>query len=426
MGLIRALAGSAGGTLRDQWKEFFYCDSLDSDTLAVRGKKRTNRGSSNKGSDNIISQGSGIVVADGQCMMIVDQGKIVDLCAESGEYTYDKSSEPSIFYGSLGKGIVDIFKTMGRRFTYGGEEARVQRVYYFNTKEILDNKFGTANPVPFRVVDEKLNLDLDCSVRCSGVYSYRITDPMTFYVNLCGNMEESYKRSNIDMQLKSEFISALQPAFGRLSALSLRPYEIVNHTAELEDALNRELSQKWSKKRGLTISTVAISSLTVPDDVSKMIQDAQKAYMMSGREMARGTMVEAASTAMKEAAKNPSGAFNGFVGINMASNAGGIDVNSLFKDEKKKTSEWVCSCGAHNDGLYCTECGRKREERAKQSWICSCGSENYGAFCPECGKKRPESVRYRCSNCGYVPENPSKPPRFCPQCGDRFTDEDRV
>ncbi len=426
MGLIRALSGSVGGTMADQWKEYFYCDSLDADTLAAKGKKRTGSRSSNtKGSDNIISNGSGIVVNEGQCMMIVDQGRVVELCAESGQFIYDKSSESSIFYGSLGKGILDLFRTMGRRFTYGGDEGKDQRVYYFNTKEIIGNKFGTANPVPFRVVDASLNLDLDASVRCSGVYSYKITNPMAFYTNLCGNMSESYKRSEIDSQLKSEFISALQPSFGELSELSLRPYQIVSHTKELEEALNRELSEKWSTERGLTISSVAISSLTVPDDVTKMIQDAQKAYMMSFSQMAAGTMVEATATAMKGAASNPGGAFAGFVGMNAASNVGGIDVNSLLKKgnerEKEKKDSWVCSCGETNQGLFCSQCGRKREDE-KKSWLCSCGAENSGRFCTECGKKRPEGMK--CPKCGYVPPVGTRA-KFCPMCGTKFDAGDK-
>ncbi len=434
MGLIKSLIGSAGGTLADQWKEYFYCEALDGDTLAVRGTKRTGSRSSNtKGSDNIISNGSGIVVADGQCMMIVDNGKVVELCAESGQYTYDKSSEPSIFYGGLGKGILDMFKTMGRRFTYGGDEGRDQRVYYFNTKEILDNKFGTSNPVPFRVVDSKLNLDLDAAVRCSGVYSYKITDPLSFYTNICGNFTEDYTRDKLDSQLKSEFISALQPAFGALSDLSLRPYQIVNHTTELEEAMNKALSEKWGK-RGLSVATVAINSLTVPEDVTQMIQNAQKAYMMSSPTMAAGTMVEAQASAMKSAASNTAGAFTGFMGMNMAQGAGGVNINTLFdraqKEEEKKAPEkekkntWKCSCGAENDGLFCSECGKKKPTESKVAWICSCGTENYGKFCTECGKKKPEEVKYRCSNCGFVPSDPTKPPRFCPQCGDKFGDED--
>ena len=233
MGLIKAGMGALGGTLADQWKEFFYCDALDKEVLVVKGQKRTGSRSSNtKGSDNIISSGSGIAVADGQCMIIVEQGKIVEVCAEPGEFTYDSSTEPSIFSGSLGDGIKNTFRTIGKRFTYGGDTGKDQRVYYFNVKEIMDNKFGTPNPIPFRVVDSKLGLDVDVSIRCSGVYSYMIADPLLFYSKVCGNVEREYTREEIDSQLKTEFISALQPGFGKLSDLELRPNQIVSHNTE--------------------------------------------------------------------------------------------------------------------------------------------------------------------------------------------------
>ena len=194
MGLIRAGVGALGGTLADQWKEFFYCEALPADILVTKGQKRiTSRSSNTKGNDNIISNGSGIAVADGQCMIIVEQGKVVELCAEPGQFTYDTSTEPSIFTGKLSTSIKESFKTLGRRFTYGGDTGKDQRVYYFNTKELIDNKFGTPNPIPFRVVDQNIHLDIDVSVRASGVYSYRITDPMLFYVNVCGNVEAEYR-----------------------------------------------------------------------------------------------------------------------------------------------------------------------------------------------------------------------------------------
>ena len=216
MGLIKAGMGALGGTFADQWKEFFYCEAMEKDVMVTKGRKRTSARSSNKkGNDNIISNGSVIAVADGQCMIIVEQGKVVEVCAEPGEFRYDTSTEPSIFTGNLGTGIKDTFRTVGKRFTFGGDTGKDQRVYYFNTKELIDNKFGTPNPIPFRVVDSRIGLDVDVSVRCSGVYSYKIVDPLLFYANVCGNVEQDYTRDELDSQLKSEFISALQPAFDR-------------------------------------------------------------------------------------------------------------------------------------------------------------------------------------------------------------------
>ena len=419
MGLIKAAIKSVGGVFADQWKEYFTCDALSSDELVKKGEKHNSKRSVNtKGSDNVISNGSGIVVADGQCMMIVDSGKIVEFSAEPGEYTYDSSSEPSIFYGGFGKGLLDSFKAMGRRIGYGADEARDQRVYYFNTKEILDNKFGTPNPVPFRLVDKRIDLDIDVSVRCAGVYSYRISDPMKFYKSIAGNLSGTFYRSSLDSQLKSEFISSLQPAFGRLSQMGMRPNEIVTHTTELEEALNNVLSDKWGENRGLEVATVAIATLTIPEEDQELIKNAQMSVVYSDASRAAGLFVSSQAEAMKKAAENKNGAYAGFMGMNMA---GGADTSSLFKmaQEKKSKEEsgdfWTWSCGAKNKGKFCTECGAQR--RTLSSWVCSCGAVNTGKFCSECGKKRPEAKK--CPSCGWSAKE-GENPKFCPECGQKL------
>mgnify|MGYP002542334816 CR=1 FL=1 len=331
MGLIKAGVGALGGTLADQWKEFFYCDAIDKEVLMVRGQKQiTGRSSNTKGNDNIISNGSGIAVADGQCMIIVEQGKIVEVCAEPGEFTYDSSTEPSIFSGSLGEGIKETFKTVGKRFTYGGDTGKDQRVYYFNTKELIDNKFGTPNPIPFRVVDSKIGLDVDVSVRCSGVYSYKIADPLLFYTNVCGNVSSEYRREELEGQLKSEFISALQPAFGKLSDLELRPNQIVTHNTELEEAMNTALSAKWGELRGLKVVSIALGSVTLPDEDAEMIKQLQRSAVMRDPSMGAAAMVGAQADAMRAAASNEAGAMTGFMGMGMAMNAGGMNPENLY------------------------------------------------------------------------------------------------
>lgn len=435
MGLIKALSGAVGGTLADQWKEFFYCDALSSDTLMIKGEKRVSGRSSNtKGNDNIISNGSGIAVADGQCMMIVEQGKIVEVCAEPGEYTYDKSTEPSIFTGPLGKGIIDTFKTIGKRFTYGGDTGKDQRVYYFNTKELIDNKFGTPNPIPFRVVDRNIGLDIDVSVRCSGVYSYKIADPLLFYTNVCGNVEIEYTRDTIDGQLKTEFISALQPAFGKLSELGLRPNQIVAHNTDLENAMNSALSAKWGELRGLQVVSIALGSVTLPEEDAELIKKAQHAAILRDPSMGAATLVGAQAEAMKAAAANENGAMMGFMGMGMAAQAGGMNAQSLYQMGQQARQQqpqptpapagaWKCKCGATVTGKFCTECGAKKPE---DGWTCpSCGATNKGKFCSECGAKKPEDAPlYRCDKCGWEPEDPAHPPKFCPECGDIFDDKD--
>ena len=440
MGLIKAGVGALGGTLADQWKEFFYCEALDKEVLAVKGQKRiSGRSSNTKASDNIITKGSGIAVADGQCMIIVEQGKVVEFCAEPGEFTYDSSTEPSLFAGSLGSSIIDTFKTIGKRFTYGGDTGKDQRVYYFNTKELIDNKFGTANPVPFRVVDTKIGLDIDVSVRCSGVYSYKIADPLLFYTNVCGNISDEYRRDELDSQLKQEFISALQPALGRLSEMEMRPNQIVLHTTELEDAMNAALSSKWGETRGLKVVSIALGSVTLPDEDADMIKQAQRSAIMRDPTMAAATLVGAQADAMKAAASNSSGAMTGFMGMGMAMNAGGaMNAQNLYAMGQQNqqaqaqaqaagaaaaaANTWKCACGTENTGKFCSNCGAEKPE---EGWKCSCGNVNTGKFCTGCGAKRPAGAPvYRCDKCGWTPEDPHNPPKFCPECGDPFNDDD--
>lgn len=432
MGLVKAGLGAVGGTLADQWKEFFYCDTMEKDVMVTKGRKRIGSRSSNKkGNDNIISDGSGIAVADGQCMMIVEQGKVVEICAEPGEFRYDSSTEPSIFEGGLGKGIRQTFQTIGKRFTYGGDTGKDQRVYYFNTKELVDNKFGTPNPIPFRVVDSKIGLDVDVSVRCSGVYSYKIADPLLFYTNVCGNIEEDYMREELDRQLKTEFISALQPAFGRLSELEMRPNQIVSHTAELEQAMNAALSAKWGELRGLKVVSIALGSVTLPEEDAEMIKQLQYTAVLQNPNMAAATLAGAQADAMKAAASNSAGAMNGFVGMGMAMNAGGgTNAQNLFamgqQADRRQTQEnaWTCACGATATGNFCPECGSARPGNSG-GWTCTCGTVNKGKFCQNCGAKKPAgALMYRCDKCGWEPENPAHPPKFCPECGDIFDEND--
>lgn len=407
MGLIKAATGAAGGTLADQWKEFFYSDSLDNDTLMVRGKKRIDRRSSNtKGHDNVITNGSGIAVADGQCMMIVDQGKIVEVCAEPGEYTYDMSSEPSVFCGSLGEGIKATFQTIGKRFTFGGDTAKDQRVYYFNTKEITDNKFGTANPVWFRVVDKRINLDKDIEIRCNGIYSFRITDPLLFYTSLGGNVTDCYEKDQIAPQLKTEFVNALQPAFAKIAELEIRPSQIPAHSMEISDAMNEILTKKWSELRGISVVSVAFNPVTIKDEDAEAIKQAQNTAMYTDPGMMAATLGMAQAEAMKSAAGNPNGAMMGFMGMNMASGMnGGANLQGLYNQGAEKrqqeeqarqmaaqeqsaqqqTGSWTCNCGTLNEGKFCMNCGSPKPQ-APENWICSCGAVNHGKFCTNCGK----------------------------------------
>ncbi len=437
MGLIKAALGSVGSVLADQWKEYFYCDSMAANVLVTKGKKRTSsRNSNTKGSDNIISNGSVIAVNEGQCMMIVEQGKIVEFAAEAGEYTWNSSSEPTIFQGGL-EGLEGSWETLKRRFAFGGDTAKDQRVYFFNLKELVGNKYGTPAPIPFRVVDNNIGLDMDVSIRCNGEYSYKIADPMLFYKNVCGNVSQDYTRDQLDSQLKSEFLTALQPAFARISALGIRYSALPGHTMELAQAMNEVLSGKWGATRGLAIVAVGVNSVTASAEDEATIKELQKSAVFRNTNMAAAHMVQAQAEAMKTAAGNKNGAMMGFMGMNMAQSAGGFNAASLFQMGQQQpaasapaapaapaagANTWKCSCGAVNTGKFCMECGASKPA---DGWVCSCGAVNKGKFCSECGAKKPASEPlYRCDKCGWEPEDPKHPPKFCPECGDKFDDED--
>ncbi|MBF9688088.1 SPFH domain-containing protein [Bifidobacterium dentium] len=415
MGLLKAGVGAAGGVLADQWREYFYCEALDADTLVAKGEKRVGkRGSNTKGENNVISDGSIVAVADGQCMMIVENGAVVDVCAEPGEFVYDTGTEPSVFSGKLGDMVKKSFEQVGRRFTFGGDAGKDQRIYYFNTKEIVGNKYGTASPVPFRVVDEKIGLDVDITVRCNGEYSYKLVDPLMFYKNVCGNVESAYTRDLIDSQLKSELLTALQPAFARISEMGIRYSAVPAHTRELADALNEELSHEWKERRGIEIAAFGVNTISAPEDQEQMIRDLQKAAVMANPAMAAANIASAQSDAMRTAAANPAGAAMGFMGMGMASGMGGMNATQLFGQASQAQqapaqaqpvgaagavaagtgtaaagAAWTCSCGAQNTGKFCGNCGSPKPEAAGP-WFCTnCGTQNTGNFCSGCGSKRP-------------------------------------
>lgn len=487
MGLIKAAAGALGGVLADQWKEFFYCDALPNDVLMRKGQKQiSGRSSNTKGNDNIISNGSGIAVADGQCMIIVEQGRIVEVCAEPGEFTYNNSTEPSIFSGKFGDSLKDSFKTFGKRFTYGGDTAKDQRVYYFNTKEILDNKFGTANPIIFEVVNKRINMSRTVQVRCNGVYTYIITDPLLFYTRLCGNVADEFTRDQIDAQLKTEFVDALQPAFGALAEQELRPAQIPAKAKELKAAMNEALKQDWIENRGISVGKIALNPITLTDTDMKKINEMEDAASVgSNAFMLAGRMTNATADTMQTAAGNSAGAMTGFMGMGMVGmgQAGGFGAaQNLFAMGQQQAAQqqaaqqqmaqqqptvlqtqappqntadqWTCRCGATASGKFCPECGTKKPEPVQadawkctcgatvtgkfcpecgspkpaeqEGWTCTCGAVNKGKFCPNCGAKKPEGAPLdRCDKCGWQPEDPHNPPKFCPECGDTFDDNDK-
>ncbi len=456
MGLIKAVTGAAGGVLADQWREYFYCTSISSDILVAKGEKKTSdkRTSNKKGEDNVISNGSIIAVNEGQFMIIVDGGKIVEFSGDPGEFLYDTSTEASLFYGDLGTNIKATFNQIGKRIAFGGDAPKDQRVYYFNKKEIIGNKYGTVNPVPFRIVDRNIGLDIDSAVRCFGEFSYKIVNPLLFYTNVCGNVDPDFKRNIIESQLKTELLTALQPAFAKISALGVRYSEMPAHTEDLANALNTVLSEKWTNHRGIAIVAFGINSITISEEDQNMIKQLQRSAVMRDPTMAAATIVGAQSEAMVNASKNEgTGPLMAFAGLNMAQQAGGANASDLFEKGQKKNGEtdgwkcecgtinqgkfcggcgkakpipmtenkensWKCECGTVNTGKFCVDCGAKKPVIINNNWKCSCGKENTGKFCADCGSKKPDDLKLKCKKCGWETTDESNPPKFCPECGE--------
>ena len=485
MGLIKAGMGAVGGVLGDQWKEFIYCESLKPDVLVAKGMKRTSsrgRSSNTSSEDNIISNGSTIAINDGQCMIIVENGKVVEICSEPGEFVYDASTEPSLFADGLNmQSVKNVFAQIGKRFTYGGDPGKDQRVYYFNTKEIIGNKYGTASPIQFRIVDQRIGLDMDIPIRCFGEYSYKITNPILFYTNVCSNVENEYLRSEIDGQLKSELLGALNVAFGVMSEKGVRYSALPAHAEEIGDQLNEVLSKKWRDLRGIEVISFGVSSVKASEEDEKYIRDLQA---LSNPNARASFLTGATGAAMQTAAGNEGGAMMGFMGMGMAGMQGANMMNGINqqmgyppqggypgalqgypqqggypgapqgmavgaapagwtcscgqsgntgkfcgacgKPKEEPKAGWTCSCGhAGNTGKFCAECGKPQQAAAPAGWTCSCGTVNQGKFCANCGSKKPaDAPLYKCDKCGWVPPDPKNPPKFCPECGDLFDEKD--
>jgi membrane protease subunit (stomatin/prohibitin family) len=437
MGFIKAAAGALGGILADSWRDYFYCESLDPAVLLTKGQKRAgDRSSNTKGDDNVISNGSIVVVNQGQCAIIVQQGLIIEVCAEPGEFVWDTSAEPSVFYGDLGASLKATFERLARRLTFGGEPGVDQRVYYFNTKEITDNKFGTANPVPFRVVDQNIGLDVDIAIRCNGVYSYKITDPILFYTNVAGNVPQEYRRETLDGQLKAELLAALQPALAKISELGIRYSALPGHGPEIQQALNEVLSQQWSQTRGITIASVAINSATASPEDEAMIKKLQASAVMRDPTMAAANIVAAQADAMRAAAENPAGAVTGFIGLGQAQQAGGVNAGDLFALGQAGQAGQAAQAAAAPPGPAApgvppapapgVAAAPSAPAAPAATWTCAqCGTANTGKFCTNCGAAKPAgAVIYVCNKCGWAPPDPANPPKFCANCGDPFDASD--
>lgn len=402
MGLIKATAGAIGSTFKDQWKEAIRCEDLGNDILMM--KKTTPNG--------VISNKSTIIVGPGQCAIIYDNGRVIDATAEEGVYTLDDSSTPSFFAGQFGA----VFKEMWQRFTYNGATAKQQAVFFFNIKEIIDNKFGTPAPVPFQDWSHPIPnqmtgqmLPLRVEVKCFGKYTFKISNPAVFMNEIAGTAN-IYRKSQLIEQMRSEVIASFQNILNELgnSNYKVPVLELPSQTDEIKELMDQKVFDEPIRRRGISILGFAVESVTLDDESEKKIDSYE---LSSNAYMQQGTLVGAYSNAVQDAAKNANGAANGFMGIGMMNMSSGGVVSGAT------TGPWQ---NTENSAI-------KKQEEAKDetvennsvkldAWQCpNCKKEVKGNFCSECGAKK-TSERF-CKNCGKKVSSDAK---FCTECGTKL------
>lgn len=409
MGLIKAAKEAIKGTLADQWKETIRCDNMDNNVLMV--KKTT--------PNEVISNKSTIIVAPGQCAVIYDNGKVLDATAEEGFYTFDSSSSPSFFAGEFGK----TFKEMWERFTYNGAAAKQQAVFFFNTKEILDNKFGTAAPIPFQdwshpIPNQMTNTltPMRVEIKCYGKYTFKITNPALFMQELAGTAE-IYTKDKVVEQMRAEVIATFQNLVNELGSEKHKVpvLEMPSKTDEIRTMMDEMVFDEPIRKRGLSILCFAVESVTLDDESAQKIDQYE---LSSNAHMQQGRLVDAYAEAVQKAAENKSGSLNGFMGIgmmNMATNGmvGGATTgpwqntqNSTMDLSKQKIENTPTT----NDGTVMTN---------HEEWTCECGVKNKGKFCVNCGKVKPADSKSQkqCPNCKTINGAEDK---FCSECGTKL------
>ena len=390
MGLIKALKSSVSSTLGDQFKEYVTCPTIDKDVLIQRGEIHHGDGNTNP-SDNIISNGSAIVVPEGMAMMVIDNGAIIDFSAEPGTYTFDKSSEPSIFAGSLGESIKATIKTIGNRFTYGGQTAKDQRVYYVNLLVIAGNKFGS--PQPKKITDEKYGM---LEVTFFGEYAYQVKDPVTLVHNVIGaNAKDTVTCEEvIGSQLKAKFVEQLTKAISivmRKNKVSFGDMGL--YGGDISDEMNTILNDSWRKGYGLEITDVAIADINLTDESMKRVSKIDDAAIFSNSAMQSGLMASATADAMKSAAENSSGAAVGFMGMNMAQNAGASAMNAANQNNTNNQGAYNPETNQPENGTmfqHEEKAEEKQEDTGDKKFCTECGKEvsSTAKFCPHCGTKQ--------------------------------------
>lgn len=398
MGIIRAIKQTVGGTLADQWLEVIEPENMGGQTVLTAGV-RTGKGANRKGGKDTISNGSVIHVYEGQFMMLLDGGRIVDYSAEPGYFTVDNSSMPSMFSGSLD----DVVKNSFDRFRFGGATPTSQKVLYLNLQEIKGIRFGTRNPISY--FDNFYNAEL--FLRAHGTYSIRITDPIKFYVEAIPKNKDQVEITDINEQYLYEFLDALQSSINQMSADGMRISYVPSKSRELSKYMADTLDEDWRQTRGMEIQAVAIASLSYDEKSQELLNLRNQGAMLQDSSIREGYMQGAFARGMEAAGSNANGSTMGFMGMQMGAQMGGNMAASMSAANQQQMirnqqmqqeaaaaahhaanepDNWICSCGQQNTGKFCSECGRPRQ---MGPWTCSCGQKNTGKFCSECGKPRP-------------------------------------
>ncbi len=416
MGLIRAIGGAIGSTMKDQWLDLIKCDNMDMDTLMV--KQTTKSGQ--------ISKGSRIIVAPGQAVVIYDSGAVLDASAEEGVYTFDQSSSPSFFGGQFGP----VFKEMWQRFTYGGTPAKEQAVFFFNIKEILDNKFGTATPIMFQdwkhpsYTEDGQKDGTYMNIRCYGKYTFQLDDMGVFMRNHAGT-GNIIKKDAITEQMRSEVIAALQSIINELGsgAEPIGALELPSKTQKMKEIMDARVFDAPIRARGVRLLSFTIESVSLDEESKEFLRQ----YQTGGSaNLARGSMLGT----MRAAAENEGGAGTGFMGIGMAGmgfGTGGNMMGTMVPPQQQQQQQQQATqqqapqaqgvpcpkCGTLITGKFCPECGTPAPAPKKAKKCPKCGTETTGKFCPECGTPIPaDEGPKHCTNCGAEVTG-----KFCPECG---------
>lgn len=422
MGLIKAAVSAIGGTLKDQFLNAISCEDMGNDILMV--KKTDENGT--------LAKGSRIIVAPGQVAVLYDSGKIMDATAESGVYTFDSSTTPSFFGGDFGA----VFKEMWERFKFGGNIAKEQAVFFFNIKEIVGNKFGTPNPVAYKDWGHALlnartggYTPMRLDIKCFGTYTFKITNPAVFMMNIAGNAEV-YRKETLVEQMRSEVVAGFSNVLNSLSEdeYKIEALSLPNKTDEIKQIIADEKFDAAIENRGVSLVSFVVESVTLTDESKKKIDD----YELAGDQyQQQGVLTSAYANAVQDAAKNANGSMTGFMGIGMMGSTTGNPFGAVTSNIANSVNYGTPNQAGYNEAVKPTGAGEPNAavvagagvatEPAPQadSWKCTCGTVNTGKFCSECGKSKEEAMPKArvCPKCGTeVAENA----KFCPECGEKL------